>query len=221
MKRGFTLIELLVVIAIVALLTAILMPALSLAREQAKIVVVNGELYGIAIALESYAMDNQDMYPPTRADCNPWARKHAYALPQELVDAKYLPPGEIGKVRFAQIEDKFNEGCSYKYIAVGPKYDYLGAPFGNQHLYIPEGFPSFEKENLVKYTDSRTSPVTWVLFSLGPRYDRASLDETDFPLKEGFPVSRRFWYSPKAGEGIITRMRLKRGRHIGSFESKG
>jgi hypothetical protein len=45
-----------------------------------------------------------------------------------------------------------------------------------------------------------------------------SLEEKDFPLKEGFPVSKRFWYSPKTGEGILTRMRLIKGKHIGSFE---
>ena len=221
MKRGFTLIELLVVIAIISLLMAILMPALSRAREQAKIVVVNGELYGIAIALESYSMDNENRYPPTRVDCNPWARKHAYALPQELVDRGYLPKGEIGRVHFARIEDRFNKGCAYKYIAVGPKYDYLGAPFGNQHLYIPEGFPNREKDKLVKFTETGKSPVTWVLFSIGPKYDKESLEKRDFPLKEGFPVSRQFWYLPKTRKGIITRIRLKKGQHIGSFETKG
>jgi prepilin-type N-terminal cleavage/methylation domain-containing protein len=217
MKRAFTLIELLIVITIISLLAAILMPALSRAREQAKIMAVNSELYGISIALESYSMDNDYKYPPTRADCNPWARKHAYALPQELVDQSYLPNGEVDKVRFAEIEDKFNKGCTYKYIAVGPKYDYLGAPFGNQHLYIPDSFPDRENQDLVKYTDVRESPVTWVLFSLGPRYDKENLETADFPLKEGFPVSRQFWYSSKIGKGILTRMRLKGSQHIGSF----
>lgn len=219
MKRAFTLIELLVVTAIISLLMAILMPALSLLRKQAKIVAVDRELYGISIALEAYSMDNNNRYPPTRADCNPWARKHAYALPQELVDQYYLPKGEIGKVRFAKIEDRFNKCCTYKYIAVGPKYDYLGAPFGNQHLYIPDGFPDYEKPDLIKYSDFRKSPVTWVLFSLGPEYDKESLEKGDFPLKEGFPVSRQFWYSPKVGKGIVTRMRLKKGQHIGTFEN--
>jgi prepilin-type N-terminal cleavage/methylation domain-containing protein len=218
MRRGFTLIEVLVVIAIISLLMAILMPALSRVRQQAKIIVANGELYGIGIALESYYIDHNNRYPPTRADCNPWARKHAYALPQELVDQSYLPKGQASNVRFAKIEDEFNKDCTYKYIAVGPKYDYQGAPFGNQHLYIPQGFPSNEQEDLVKYTDSKESPVTWVLFSLGPRYDKSSLEERDFPLKEGFPVSKRFWYSPDSGKGILTRMRLKQSRHIGTFE---
>lgn len=236
MKRGFTLIELLVVIATTSLLMSILIPALSQACEQAKIIVVNGELYGISIALESYAMDNSNKYPPTRADCNPSVRKHAYALPQELVDAKYLPGGEIGKVRFAKIEDKFNKGCAYKYIAVGPMYDYMGAQFANQRLYIPKNFLNFEKEDQIKamyedydsfpklgkedsYDDPSKSPVTWVLFSIGPRYDKQSLEERNFSITKGFPVLKRFWYSPKTRKGIIARMRLKNGAHIGSFEN--
>lgn len=218
MKRGFTLIEMLLVVSIIALLIAILMPALSRAREQATIVAVNAELYGIAIALESYSLDNKDKYPPTRADCNPWAREHTYALPQELVDKGYLPKGEIGNVRYAKIEDRFNKGRAYKYIAVGPKYDYLGAPFGNQYLYIPEGFPYSEEENLIKYTDPDESPVTWVLFSVGPRCDPEILELSNFPLTEGYPVSEQVWYSPQTREGVLVRMRLKRGRHIGSFE---
>lgn len=235
MKRGFTLIELLVVIAVTSLLMSILMPALSRAREQGKIVAVNGELYGISIALESYAMDN-NKYPPTRADCNPDARKHSYALPQELVDEKYLPGGEIGKVRFAKIEDKFNRGCAYKYIAVGPMYDYMGAQFANQHLYIPKDFLNFEKEDQIRsmyedydsfpklgkedsYDDPTESPVTWVLFSIGPRYDKQSLEERNFSITRGFPVLKRFWYSPESRKGILTRMRLKKGQHIGSFEN--
>lgn len=221
MKNGFTLIELLVVIAIISLLMAILTPALSRAREQAKIVVVNGELYCIAMALESYSMDNENKYPPTRADCNPWARKHAYALPQELVDQGYLPKGEIGKVRFAKIEDKFNKGCAYKYITLGPRYDYHGTPFGDQPLYIPEGFPDRERENLIKYKDFRTSPVTWVLFSVGPKCDKQKVEQGNFPLTKGFPVSRQFWYSPQTRKGILTRIRLKKSQHIGSFETKG
>jgi len=218
MRRAFTLMELLVVTGIISLLMAILLPALARARLQARIVAVNGELYRVAIALESYALDQEGRYPPTRADCNPWARKHAYALPQELVDQWYLPKGEIGRVRFAKIEDKFNKGCAYKYIAPGPKYDYLGAPFANQHLYIPRGFPDYEADELIKYDDPRKSPVTWVLFSVGPGYGKQRLENGDFPLKDGFPVCHRFWYSPQTGRGILTRMRLKKGRHIGSFE---
>ena len=218
MKRGFTLIEILIVISVIALLMAILMPALSRAREQARIVVANAELYGIGVALEAYFMNNDNKYPPTRAECSEDARKHIYALPEELIRKGYLPKGgEIGKILYAKIEDEFNRGCTYKYIAIGPKYDFFGTPLSNQHLYIPEGFPYSEEGELVKYNDPQKSPLTWVLFSVGPKYNEQRLKEGNFPVKSGFPVLRNFWYSPRTRKGVLTRMRLKRGRHIGIF----
>ena len=54
MKRGFTLTELLVVISIIGLLMGMLLPAVSRAREQAKVTVVNAELRQIGIALDMY-----------------------------------------------------------------------------------------------------------------------------------------------------------------------
>jgi len=55
---GFTLIELLVVIAIIALLMAILMPALNRAREQGKRTVCLGNLRQLGLAWVLYADDN-------------------------------------------------------------------------------------------------------------------------------------------------------------------
>jgi len=62
-RKGFTLIELLVVIAIIALLMAILLPGLRLAREQAQQVACAANLKNLGLALISY-MDNNDQYLP-------------------------------------------------------------------------------------------------------------------------------------------------------------
>lgn len=57
-RRGFTLIELLVVIAVIAVLMAILMPALNRAREQGKRTVCMNRLKQLTLAWIMYADDN-------------------------------------------------------------------------------------------------------------------------------------------------------------------
>lgn len=61
--RGFTLIELLVVIAIIALLMAILMPALARVRKQARQVACQGNLRQWALIFRMYTNDNGGYFP--------------------------------------------------------------------------------------------------------------------------------------------------------------
>jgi len=60
-QKGFTLIELLVVIAIIAILMAILMPALNRVREQGKRTVCLSNLKQLSLAWILYADDNDDV----------------------------------------------------------------------------------------------------------------------------------------------------------------
>jgi prepilin-type processing-associated H-X9-DG protein len=62
-RAAFTLVELLVVIGIIALMIAILMPALSTARAQAKSVTSLSNLRQVGIGLVQYRVENKGYYP--------------------------------------------------------------------------------------------------------------------------------------------------------------
>jgi prepilin-type N-terminal cleavage/methylation domain-containing protein/prepilin-type processing-associated H-X9-DG protein len=63
-RQAFTLIELLVVIAVIAILMAILMPALNLARDQGRRIKCAGNLRSLGIANCLYAANNDDWAVP-------------------------------------------------------------------------------------------------------------------------------------------------------------
>jgi prepilin-type N-terminal cleavage/methylation domain-containing protein/prepilin-type processing-associated H-X9-DG protein len=69
-RQAFTLVELLVVIAIIAILAALLLPALGRAKEEARATACLSNLHQVGVALQIYVSENNN-HLPTMYDANP------------------------------------------------------------------------------------------------------------------------------------------------------
>ena len=114
MRRGFTLVELLVVIGILAVLIALLLPALANARRQSNITVCAANLRGIGQGLQAYLQNAPRRYPPAPAwpSVNPYNQRslQEYLRPH-LGTTPRLYHCPADEVEFAR------EGISYMYHA--------------------------------------------------------------------------------------------------------
>ncbi len=225
-----------------------LLPAVSRAREQAKVAVVNAELRQIGIALDMYFDDNCK-FPPTQEDCGTGKlTDHLYQLPRALITSHYLPSMPKGQAMTTSLEDRYHLGHTYKYRSVGEiitsanKID----KFDGAQLWIPDNFPASSSidpngggwhpnQNECDPTAGNgcqrffplVSPVSWVIFSLGPKFSQDWLeeklgDDVDCGMCPSninkYPVPKELWFTPKERRGFIVRMRIKNGSQIGSFE---
>ncbi|MDD2707961.1 MAG: GntR family transcriptional regulator [Verrucomicrobiae bacterium] len=122
---GFTLVELLVVLSVLALLFAMMAPALKTARDAAKSAVCMGNLKNLGAALHIYAQDNDGRI------CPPWDGTHCWI---SLLSPKYIQNCDVAVCP---------SGDPARYVDTMKTYGFRA----------PTGASSFKYENCVVLAD--------------------------------------------------------------------
>lgn len=171
--RGFTLIELLVVIAIIAVLMAILMPALNRARLQGKRAACMGNLKQLTLAWIMYSDENDDKIPYANPNSDGWVEwvSNQNAPQQQKLEglrggtlyeycpnvkAYLCPTGIRGEVVTYAIMDAMN--------------GYSGHPWSDGMTFTKRSSIKQPSSRLVFVDEGRLSPNSWTIWYTQPRW---------------------------------------------------
>jgi len=230
---GFTLIELLVVIAIIAVLMAILMPALNRAREQGKRAVCLNNLRQLALAWILYADDNNDRIVNGAPLLGRYGHADPSTHPDHLGEIPWVgvawhqnydhnPPEMLSE---KQQKDAIREGALWDYCKNYKLYD---CPTGIRGQFLTYAV----MDGMNGHTDSRdprikNDPSVWVkkrsqIHNPAPAYRIVFIDE-GWVTPDSFAVyyaTKSWWDDPPSRHGDGTNLAFADG-HTDYYKWKG
>jgi prepilin-type N-terminal cleavage/methylation domain-containing protein len=203
-NKGFTLVELLVVISIIALLLALLMPALSKSKAKATQITCLTQLKQIGLAMTMYAGDNRDLFPgpavtgsfgyraaPGYKDpTDPRGLPEKYGLAAVLGKSDYYGKSPQGAYLDGQSKVWVCPSGGKTKIPISTSYNPMMATLGNSYAFSIAAMLNYTKiYDLAKRAGS--SPLIWDNFNYKPYTCGMPVTkgESYFTLKE----SERFY----------------------------
>lgn len=201
-RVGFTLIELLVVIAIIAILAAMLLPALASGKEQAKRTGCVNNIRQFFLATQMYATDNSDRLPSGQSDSKVF---DPFGIEDDSI------PILSGLTRTQMIQ----YAGTYKMLGCPS----LGAPFNT-----PEGFPQTGYGFCIGYNYLGGHANTpWPLLEAGGEYWSSPQKTTDVGtnLTATSPlITDMNDWSPGYGGSVVPHSRAGAIQNSGDFSNQ-
>ena len=220
-QQGFTLIELLVVISIIAILMAILMPALQKVREQGKKIVCSNNLKQIGISLNMYGSDNDNKLPLNQG--GNWLWDIAYSTTDYIMDTggdrrtfycpadptkkpemaifwQYSQNPDIGADSDWVVEPQTGRGSLYRVTSYFWMMDTV-----NGRSVHPQGIPEKDwVKTLTCKQPAATDLVTDATLSTGPDVETASFTEVPGGLWSRWQIYDRTNHMGRGGKPVGT-----------------
>jgi prepilin-type N-terminal cleavage/methylation domain-containing protein/prepilin-type processing-associated H-X9-DG protein len=135
-RRAFTLIELLIVIALIAVLTAILLPAINLMTETSRRVVCLGNLHQMALACGAYTSANEGQFPIAYDFDDDGVRSYSHAWdfttitqpgqPQVVIAGLLWPGQSVSKIQQCPSFDGSANWIADPYTGYNYNTSYIG-----------------------------------------------------------------------------------------------